>query len=82
MVHADPLAAQHTDRALMLHEGRLAGEVSQPSAHGVLDALAALADESGRAAENGARDAPPTRRSARRGKSRWPSLGRRSARHA
>ena len=44
MVTHDPLAAQHTDRAVILHEGRLVGEVAQPTAHGVLDALAALAD--------------------------------------
>ena len=30
MVTHDPLAAQHTDRAVILHEGRLIGEVAQP----------------------------------------------------
>ncbi len=71
MVTHDPLAAQHTDRAVILHEGRLVGEVAQPTAHGVLDALAALAEPAG-PAPRPAVDAPPTRRSARLAGSRWP----------
>jgi putative ABC transport system ATP-binding protein len=78
MVTHDPLAAQHTDRALMLHEGQLIGEVAQPSAHGVLDALAALADAP--LPDVDAQSAEPSaRRSARRSGSRW-SLRRRGAR--
>ena len=63
MVTHDPLAAQHTDRAVILHEGRLVGEVAQPTAHGVLDALAALADTAGpaEADRRGARAQPPVR---------------------
>jgi hypothetical protein len=80
MVTHDPLAAQHTDRAVILHDGRLVGEVAQPSAHGVLDALSALADAPAPAGD-GRRDAAPTRRSERRAGSRWPSLRRRAARH-
>jgi putative ABC transport system ATP-binding protein len=82
MVTHDPLAAQHTDRALMLHEGYLVGEVSQPSPHAVLDALAALADAPAGTAAEDRRPAPPTRRSDRRSKSRWPSLRRRATRQA
>jgi putative ABC transport system ATP-binding protein len=80
MVTHDPLAAQHADRAVILHEGRLMGEVAQPTAHGVLDALAALADTDVPA--DGARPgATPSRRSERKANSRWPSLRRRAARH-
>ncbi|MCX6467136.1 MAG: ABC transporter ATP-binding protein [Pseudonocardiales bacterium] len=42
MATHDPLAAEWADRALLLHEGRVAGEVQAPTAHGVLDALAQL----------------------------------------
>ena len=81
MVTHDPLAAQHADRAVILHEGRLIGEVAQPTAHGVLDALAALADADVPA--GGDRPGPtPSRRSERKANSRWPSMRRRAARHA
>ena len=82
MVTHDPLAAQHADRALMLHEGCLVGEVSQPSPHAVLDALAALAEAPAGTAAQEHRVAQPARRSDRRGSSRWPSLRRRTARQA
>jgi putative ABC transport system ATP-binding protein len=84
MVTHDPLAAQHTDRALMLHEGRLAGEVAQPSPHAVLDALSALADTAGPATGTDRRGGPPSTRGrpARRAGFRWPALRRRAARHA
>ena len=73
MVTHDPLAAQHTDRALILHEGRLAGEVSSPSAHGVLDALAALAEFPPEPARDPERHREPAR-------SRWSLRGRRASR--
>jgi putative ABC transport system ATP-binding protein len=84
MVTHDPLAAQHTDRAVILHEGRLVGEVAQPTAHGVLDALAALADHPARAdsprPDADRRPGATGRRADRRGGSRLPLLRRRAAR--
>ncbi len=86
MVTHDPLAAQHTDRALMLHEGRLVYQLLQPTAHGVLDALASLdvaapPAEHDRGADGRAPAAP--RRPADSGSARHAGAGRRRApRHA
>jgi len=42
MVTHDPLAAEHTDRVLLLNEGRVVGQILDPTAHLVLDVLADL----------------------------------------
>jgi putative ABC transport system ATP-binding protein len=83
MVTHDPLAAQHTDRAVMLHDGRLAGEMQSPTAHGVLDALAALDTGPERAdPERDRRGTPADSEAAPRGLSRWIKPSRRRARRA
>jgi putative ABC transport system ATP-binding protein len=42
MVTHDPLAASYADRVVMLADGKLAGELEQPTAESVLDALRQL----------------------------------------
>jgi putative ABC transport system ATP-binding protein len=42
MVTHDPLAASYADRVVMLADGKLAGELLQPTPESVLDALRQL----------------------------------------
>jgi putative ABC transport system ATP-binding protein len=42
MVTHDPVAASYADRVVLLADGRLAGEIHQPTAESVLAALAHL----------------------------------------
>ena len=42
MVTHDPLAASYADRVVMLADGKLAGELSEPTPETVLDALRQL----------------------------------------
>ena len=42
MVTHDPLAAEHTDHVLLLHQGNLAAQIANPTAPVVLDALTVL----------------------------------------
>jgi putative ABC transport system ATP-binding protein len=44
MVTHDPLAASYADRAVLLADGRLAGEIDGPTTDSVLDALRSLGD--------------------------------------
>jgi putative ABC transport system ATP-binding protein len=44
MVTHDPIAASYADRVVLLADGRLAGEVVDPTADSVLDALRAMGD--------------------------------------
>jgi putative ABC transport system ATP-binding protein len=44
MVTHDPIAASYSDRVVLLADGRLAGEVVDPTADSVLDALRAMGD--------------------------------------
>jgi len=39
MVTHDPVAASYADRVVLLADGRLAGEINQPTADSVLSAL-------------------------------------------
>jgi putative ABC transport system ATP-binding protein len=42
MVTHDPSAAAYADRVVLLADGRLAGELAEPTAESVLDALRGL----------------------------------------
>ncbi len=46
MVTHDPVAASYSDRVVLLADGRLAGEINDPTADSVLDAMRGLGSAS------------------------------------